>query len=389
MGDGTVGRFANILLNCFRIILPLLLVPVMTSCTLGICSGTRPILKIGLAAPFEGVGRPLGYEILQGVKLAISQWNARGGPGGYMVELVALNDSNNAQEARLQAEEFVADPAVLGVIAGWSAETAGAIVPILSQKGLATVLPWSVSPMLADVDHGILMIAAHEGQIAQALVEHLPIIVSPCNVGIVGNEQAIASYMEHLPSCARGILPPAALHHDVLQMWTASLFREHLSSLEALVLIVDPISGGEIIKAARETGWSGSLLGAADMGSVQLVDVAGRWAEGVIIASPAPDGADLPLRSGEDLTPLTSLTPRAVLAYDATYVLLTAIERNIAQEGRPSRKGIIAALPRMQTEGLTGTVAFDADGRRLHSSVWLYQMEDRRYPGALIRRVEM
>ncbi|MGC8877859.1 MAG: branched-chain amino acid ABC transporter substrate-binding protein [Anaerolineae bacterium] len=361
----------------------------MTSCTLGICSGTRPILKIGLAAPFEGVGRPLGYETLQGVRLAISQWNARGGPGGHMVELVALNDSNNAQEARLQAKEFVADPAVLGVIAGWSAETAGAMVPILSQKGLATVLPWSVSPALADLDHGIVMIAAHEGQIAKALVEHLPATVPRCHVAIVGDEQAVAPYLDHLPSCARKVAPPAVLRHHALQMWTTSLLQERTSSPEVLILVVDPISGGEIVKVAKETGWSGSLFGAVDMGSTQLLDVAGESAEGIIIASPAPSGEDLSFRPSQELTSLTFLTPRAVLAYDATFVLLTAIEKSIAQEGFPSRKGTIAALPKVQIDGLTGIIAFDANGWRLRPSVWLYRIEDNRCPGVLIKQVEM
>jgi hypothetical protein len=31
--------------------------------------GTQPLLKIGLAAPFEGLDRPMGYEALTGVKL--------------------------------------------------------------------------------------------------------------------------------------------------------------------------------------------------------------------------------------------------------------------------------------------------------------------------------
>ncbi|MGQ9786324.1 MAG: ABC transporter substrate-binding protein [Anaerolineae bacterium] len=353
------------------------------------CNSTRPILKIGLAAPFEGVGRPLGYEALQGVKLAISQWNARGGPGGYMVELVALNDSNSAQEARLQAEELLVDSAVLGVIAGWNAETAGAIAPLLSQRGLATVLPWSVSPALADLDRGIIMIAAHEGQIAQALVGHLPAAVLRCHVAIVGDEQAAAPYLRHFPPCVREVAPPAALHRQALQMWAISLFQGHASPLEALILAIDPISGGEIVTELRKTGWSGLLFGAADIGSTQLLDIADGSAEGMIIASPAPAGADLPLYTNEDLTSLAHLTPRAVLAYDAAHVLLTAIEKNITQEGHPSRKGVIAALPGIQAEGLTGTITLDANGRRLHPSVWLYQIEDYRYPGAFVERVEM
>jgi ABC-type branched-subunit amino acid transport system substrate-binding protein len=276
------------------------------------------------------------------------------------------------------------DPAVLGVIAGWSAETAEAIAPILSQKGLATVLPWSVSPVLADPQRGIVMIAAYEGQIAQALMGHLPTAISHCNVALVGDDRAVTPYLEKLSSCAQKVAPPAALHHDTLQAWIASLLRHHSPPVETVILAIDAISAGEIVKALRETGWSGSLFGAPDVGGTQLLDVAGGAAEGMIIASPAPAGADLPLHPGEDLTSFTSLTPRAVLAYDAAQVLLTAIERNLAQDGFPSRKGVITALPSVHINSLTGEIIFGADGRRLRAPVWMYQIENNRYPGSII-----
>lgn len=381
-------RFLDLLQDCFRVTLPLLLIPIVMGCVPRICSGTRPILKIGLAAPFEGMARPLGYEALQGVKLAVAQWNARGGPGDYMVELVALNDSHDAQEARWQAAEFLADPAVLGVIAGWRAATAAAMVPILSQGGLATVLPWSVPAALADPDRGITMIAAHEGQVAQALWEHLPTTVPRCHVAIVGDEQAIASYREFLPACVRRIAPPVTLHRQALQAWVATLLDPHASPLEALILVADPISGGEIVVTLRQTGWSGWLFGAADVGSTQLTDVADGWADGMVVASPAPSGTDGSFHADEDVRSLASLSPRGVLAYDAAHVLLTAIANNIAQTGYPSRAGVVAALARVQAEGLTGPIAFDTDGQRLRASVWFYRIEDHRYPGVLIGRVE-
>lgn len=385
--EGVVGQFISSLLNRACIILPLLAVLVMVGCAPDICRGTRPILKIGLMAPFEGVARPLGYEALEGVKLAIAQWNARGGPGGYMVELVALNDSNDPQEARLQAGEFLVDPAVLGVVAGWSSETAQAIVPILEQRGLATVLPWSVPAVLADRDQGIITIAAHQEQIAQALVEYLPIAISHCHIAIVGAASAIAPYQAFLPACVQGAAPPVALHRHALRAWVASLFDDRTSPLEALILVVDPISGGEIVAALHQAGWSGELFGTADVGSTQLLDVAGGRADGMVIASPAPLGTDSFSYSDENMASLASLSPRTVLAYDAAHVLLSAIASNVAQAGSPSREGVMAALSKVQAEGLTGPIAFDAQGRRLHASVWLYRIEDQRYPGVLVKRV--
>lgn len=377
------------LLNYARVILSLLVILVTAGCAPEICRGTRPILKIGLVAPFEGIARPLGYEALEGVKLAITQWNARGGPGGHMVELVALNDSYDAQEARLQAEELLLDPAVLGVMGGWSAETAEALVAILRQERLATVLPWSVPSAWVDRGQGIVMLAAHQEQVAQALMAYVPAEIPRCHVAIVGATSTIAPYQALLPACVRSVTPPIALHRHALRAWVASLLDDPTSPLEALILAVDPISAGALVAALRQASWSGLLLGAADMGSTQLLDVAGEWADGVVIASPAPAGVDGLAYSDEHTALFAALSPRGVLAYDAAHVLLTAIADNIAQTGYPSREGVVAALSKVQAEGLTGRIVFDATGRRLHASVWLYRIEDQRYPGVLVQRVAM
>ena len=75
----------------------------MVSCAVwaGLCSlllaacslsgSVKPTVKIGLAAPFEGLYRDLGYEALHAVRLAVRERNAEGGVGQcYLVELVAL-----------------------------------------------------------------------------------------------------------------------------------------------------------------------------------------------------------------------------------------------------------------------------------------------------------
>lgn len=108
----------------------------------------KPTVKIGLAAPFEGLYRDLGYEVLHAVRLAVRQRNAAGGVGDrYLVELVALNDFNEPGEAMQQAREMAADPGVLGVLGGWSVGTASAAAPEYERLGLAFLSPetdWSV-----------------------------------------------------------------------------------------------------------------------------------------------------------------------------------------------------------------------------------------------------
>jgi ABC-type branched-subunit amino acid transport system substrate-binding protein len=78
------------------------------------------------------------------------------------------------------------------------------------------------------------------------------------------------------------------------------------------------------------------------------------------------------------------LSPRAVLAYDATQVLLDAIEIAIRSEGYPSRQGVAAALSQVRRDGLTGTMMFDVAGRRVDAPVWLYNIVHKQYPGEVL-----
>jgi hypothetical protein len=97
----------------------------------------KPTVKVGLSAPFEGRYRDLGYEALYAVRLSVQQRNEAGGVGGrYWVELVALNDFNEPEDALVQARKMAVDHGVLGVLGGWSEETAVAVAPEYERLGI-------------------------------------------------------------------------------------------------------------------------------------------------------------------------------------------------------------------------------------------------------------
>ena len=66
--------------------------------------------------------------------------------------------------------------------------------------------------------------------------------------------------------------------------------------------------------------------------------------------------------------------PFAVLAYDATNMLLDAIELEVTKEGRPTRLGVMAALQAVRTQGLSGELRFDAGGSWLGAPVHSYRV---------------
>jgi ABC-type branched-subunit amino acid transport system substrate-binding protein len=95
-----------------------------------------PVVKIGVIAPFEGAGRPLGYAVLPAIKAAVDEANASGELGRHQVLVVAFNDDLHGPTAAAQAKALALDPEVLAVVGPWTTETAAAAAPILAEAGL-------------------------------------------------------------------------------------------------------------------------------------------------------------------------------------------------------------------------------------------------------------
>jgi branched-chain amino acid transport system substrate-binding protein len=115
-----------------------LLVLTLIGCTL-LPAGTAPVVRIGLVAPFEGRQREIGYDLIYAARLAVRQWNGRGGIEGYRVELVALDDGGDPELATRAAQSLALDPMVVGVIGHWLKETTAAARPVYDEAGLPLI----------------------------------------------------------------------------------------------------------------------------------------------------------------------------------------------------------------------------------------------------------
>jgi len=148
----------------------------------------------------------------------------------------------------------------------------------------------------------------------------------------------------------------------------------------------EALEGGELLLWLREAGLETPLLAGNGLNSPYLVQIAGDAAEGttyVTITPPTEDRSFI-----EEYTALSGAPPGpfAPLAYDATQLLLDALQRAIEVGGKPTRDGVIAALSQGEGyDGLTGYIAFDERGQALNPQVYIYEIVDGRYPGELRR----
>lgn len=114
--------------------------PVVLSILLAIllagCQDVTPVAKIGLVAPFEGRQRDVGYDAVYAARLAVREINDRAATDGLRVELVALDDSGDADLARQSAASLVLDPAVVAVVGHWNEETTAAAQQLYADNNL-------------------------------------------------------------------------------------------------------------------------------------------------------------------------------------------------------------------------------------------------------------
>jgi len=312
-------RFAACLVACL----------LLSSCVFP--GSVKPTVKIGLSAPFEGLYRNLGYEVLYAVRLAVQERNAAGGVvGRYLVELVALNDFNEPQEAALQAYEMDVDPGVLGVIGGWSAETARQAAPEYRRLG--------VSFLAAEGDPAELGAEA-----ARFAVEEL----GANRAAILGSGNAGDKELGEAFAAAFAGQGGAAIHEVSVQAALAG-------QPDLLFVAANAPLAAEWIVQAREAGFDGPVVGGPGLGSPILVKIGADAVEGTFYVSPFPPLKDDPtFKDGyQALSGGVAPGPVAGWAYAAAVELLDAMDAAARGRGGLDRAAVGRALAGVPGGGL-------------------------------------
>lgn len=239
------------------------------------------VIKIGVIAPFEGLGRPLGYAVLPAIKDAIADANTRGALGSYRVALVALNDDLAPATAAAQAQVLAADPDVVAVLGPFDSAAVQAVAPVLEQAGvpLLTLAPF------AGLSPGSRSLCPEPEQIQIALKSKLRV--------------------------ANTLLIDAS----------ADVFAEGFNARYA-------------------KGWRGELIGGPDLARPWFIALAGAAAEGSRAAMCDLAALDAGAGPGED----AALAQEAALAGAGARILLQALAEAIGEQGQPTRAAVSLTL---------------------------------------------
>ena len=323
----------------------------------------RPSVRIGLVAPFEGRYRAIGYDVIYAVRLALQEANAAGGVGGYSVELAAYDDGADPQEAALQARKLALDPTVLAVIGHFRDLTTASALDVYTHEGLPLLAPAVYPSSTLPEGAPLCWLGPPPEAIAARLVQELAATNVEHAALVASDDPLTEALLRVLTSPGDGQRVEIALLHPSQSVgWAEEVAG---SDTQAVICATEPVRCGEVAQALRAAGWTGPFYGGPDLGLSDFITVAGAAAHPCYYVSPWPTPHTLAGATGfieayravsNGLTP----GPNALAAYEATWLLLEALERDIAQNGRPDRRGMATQLRLTPRQGLLGTVTLNA-----------------------------
>ena len=129
----------------------ILIFTAMASLGLAACGTSSPggnanaPTKVQIAAegPFTGDEASIGAGALRGIKLAVKDFNDKGGVHGTKVDLVIWDDNHKAQTATTLQAQGISDPTILGIVGPMNSSVVEASEPGL--QSASPPLPFFVS----------------------------------------------------------------------------------------------------------------------------------------------------------------------------------------------------------------------------------------------------
>src|SRR5215203_5486980 len=97
---------------------------ILSALTLGVAyfggavANAQEVIKIAAGAPLTGALAKQGQEVANAVKLAVEEWNKKGGVLGMKIEVLDADDQGNPQIGTAAGEKVAADARVMGAVWG-------------------------------------------------------------------------------------------------------------------------------------------------------------------------------------------------------------------------------------------------------------------------------
>ncbi len=338
---------------------------------------------IGLAGPLTGPSARIGKDLENGARLAIADANAQkptlnGKPVTF--KLVSEDDQSDPRTAVAVAQRLV-DEGVAGVVGHWNTGTSIPAARIYHDAGIAQVAPVATG-------HGYTQqgfdtsfrVMGHDDDGGNYAGQYAVKTLKAKRIAVIDDRTAFGQGLadEFIKSLqAQGVQPVTREYVDDKTVDFSAVLTTVRSKNADLIFFggVDS-QAAPLARKLKQLGMNAQLMGAGGFVSQTFLTLAQREGEGVVALEPGLPLEQMP--GGKAFEQAyrdryhTHIELHAPFAYDATRVLIAAIEQ--VDSANPA--DYLPKLRAIHYQGVTGDIAFDAQGNLQQPSFTLYRVVD-------------
>jgi branched-chain amino acid transport system substrate-binding protein len=304
-----------------------------------------------------------GKDIKNGVELAVSEWNEKGGVLGKKIELMVGDDQQDPKQAAAVAHKMVFSK-VVGVVGHYDSSSTMSALEIYHREEIPMITPASTNPQITEKGYtNVFRVVGRDDQQGKVSAEFILTQLKAKKVAILHDKTTYGQGLAEEFQKALGNHVEVVYEGGIIK--GDKDFRGVLTTVASKKPEVYFFGGyyteaGLIARQAKEVGLSVPMLTGDAVIDPVFIDIAGDAAEGTYLTYSA-DVTKLPSvqeilkkyreRYGEP-------GPYSIYAYDAAQVLLNGIQRAETTHGF----GISQAIHTSSTQGITGNLQFDLKG---------------------------
>jgi len=323
-------------------------------------------IRIGQTTGLTGPVAAAVKEINIGANLYIDYVNAEGGVAGQQIEVVSLDDKNQAPLSAQNAKQLIADPKVVALFLNRGTPHAEAMLPLLAEGRIVLLAPSTGAMVLhKPVQPWVFNVRATYQKEAEHLTRHLGMggleRVGICYVNDSFGVDALQGALNVFKTAGKQTSlnePIDKFKPDYAKCVAKTIETKPLGVL----LIGTPVSVSAGVKALRAAGSSVTVATLSNNAAKGFIEALGEQATGVIVSQVFPserrlaspmisEAARLAAAKG-----ITQLTPAMIEGYAASKVLVIALKRAAKDKDGVTRASIKKALESFNRVDIGGGV---------------------------------
>ena len=326
-------------------------------------------IKIGVTGPFTGGSAPMGVSMRDGVKLAITEINAKGGVLGRKLEIVERDDEAKNELGVQVAQELINKEKVTATVGFINTGVALAAqrfyqeakIPVLNNVATGSIITKQFADQPANyvfrtsASDGIQSSMIVDEAIVKRKLTKVAILADSTNYGQLGREDLERALDK------KGIKAVAIEKFNIKDVdMTAQLLKAKQAGAQAILTYGIGPELAQIANGMEKLSWKVPMIGSWTLSMGNFIDNAGKNGDGALMPQTFIQDPSTPKRKAfidayvKAYNPPGGRIPSPVSAaqgYDSIYILADAIKQAGSTEGPK----VLAALENLN-EKVDGVV---------------------------------